>query len=68
VRLNPAIQKRPGGSQTWSGAMAVYKRATHDGNYTVYREREVVGCGLTRAAADALIAALTAHGAAPRLG
>jgi hypothetical protein len=48
--------------------MAVYKRATHDGNYTVYREREVVGCGLTRAAADALIATLTAHGTATRFG
>jgi hypothetical protein len=48
--------------------MAVYKRATHDGNYTVYREREVVGCGLTRAAADALIATLMAHGGTARLG
>jgi hypothetical protein len=41
--------------------MAVYKLATHDGNYTVYREHEVVRCGLTRAAADALIATLTSY-------
>jgi hypothetical protein len=42
--------------------MALYKCPTQDGNYTVYRDHEVVGCGLTRAAADALIATLRAHG------
>jgi hypothetical protein len=39
--------------------MRIYKLATHDGNYTVYRNREVVRCGLTRSAADALMAHLT---------
>jgi hypothetical protein len=46
--------------QTWSGAMRIYKLATHDGNYTVYRDREVLCCGLTRSAADALITHITA--------
>jgi hypothetical protein len=41
------------------GAMRIYKLATHDGNYTVYRGSEVVRCGLTNSAADALMAALT---------
>jgi hypothetical protein len=38
--------------------MGIYKRPTHDGNYTVYRDREVVCCGLTSWGADALIAKL----------
>jgi hypothetical protein len=42
-----------------SGAMRIYKLATHDGNYTVYRNRDVVCCGLTRSAADALMEHLT---------
>ena len=39
--------------------MRIYKLATHDGNYTVYRNSEVVCCGLARTAADALIARLS---------
>jgi hypothetical protein len=38
--------------------MRIYKLATHDGNYTVYRDSEVVRCGLTSSAADALMADL----------
>jgi hypothetical protein len=40
--------------------MRIYKLATHDGNYTVYRDREVLCCGLTRTVADALITQITA--------
>jgi hypothetical protein len=46
--------------QTWSGAMRIYKLATHDGNYTVYRDGEVLCCGLTRTTADALITQIAA--------
>jgi hypothetical protein len=46
--------------QTRSGAMRIYKLATHDGNYTVYRNSEVLCCGLTRTAADGLISDITA--------
>ena len=40
--------------------MRIYKLPTHDGNYTVYRDQEVVCCGLTSRAADALITRLAA--------
>jgi hypothetical protein len=44
----------------WSGAMRIYKLPTHDGNYTVYRNGEVLCCGLTRTVADALITQIAA--------
>jgi hypothetical protein len=44
----------------WSGAMRIYKLPTHDGNYTVYRNGEVLCCALTRTVADALITQIAA--------
>jgi len=49
----PSFQPAP------CGAMRIYKLATHDGNYTVYRGSEVVRCGPTNSSADARMAVLT---------
>jgi hypothetical protein len=38
--------------------MRIYKLPTHDGTYTVYRDRQVVSAGLTARSADAVIASL----------
>jgi hypothetical protein len=62
-QIGPSKQIIGGVVQTWSGAMRIYKLPTHDGNYTVYRNGEVLCCGLTRTAADALIIALCCHAA-----
>jgi hypothetical protein len=35
--------------------MRIYKRPDQDGTYTVYRDAQVVGAGMTSHAADVLI-------------
>jgi hypothetical protein len=43
--------------------MGIHKVPTHDGTYTVYRQDEVVGCGLSLHLADGLITELLRQGA-----
>jgi hypothetical protein len=40
--------------------MRIYKLPTHDGTYTVYRNAQVIGAGLTLSSADALIQSMLA--------
>ena len=40
--------------------MRVYKLPTGDGTYTVYRDAQVIGAGMTIVAADALIQSMLA--------
>jgi hypothetical protein len=60
LKITPSKRIAGGVVQTWSGAMRIYKLATQDGNYTVYRDGEALCCGLTRTVADALITQIAA--------
>jgi hypothetical protein len=51
-----ALAERGSGSCT----MRIYKLPTGDGTYTVYRDAQVIGAGMTIVAADALIQSMLA--------